>query len=310
MKSELVSLVIPLYNEEQSVHELMRRIHESLTGHVTFEYIFVDDGSTDGSFKKLLEEKRRVKEPMTIVRFRKNSGKSMALAEGFSIVKGDVVVTLDADLQDDPAEIPHLLHVLEQGYDLVVGWKKKRHDEHDRIILSRIFNGIVSKIFHLKLHDMNCGLKVMRRQVVEEIDVYGELHRFIPVLAHAKGFRVTEISVLHHPRKYGTSKFGMERIIRAPFDLLSTMFLTNFRTRPLQMFGPIGTSFIGIGSMILMYLTVLHFFGESIGRRPLLLFGILLILFGVQLFSTGLVGELVTKMNIRKEKRPVEEVIS
>lgn len=309
MTHKLISIVVPLYNEEQSIRELIDRIHRALSGKWPFEYVFVDDGSTDGSFGRLKEEKRRVQEPMTIVRFRKNSGKSMGLAEGFCRAKGDVIVTLDADLQDDPFEIPTLIRALDKGSDLVVGWKKKRRDEENRIMLSHIFNGVVSRIFHLPLHDMNCGLKVMKRSVIEEIDVYGELHRFIPVLAHTKGFVVTEVPIVHHARKYGTSKFGSERIIRAPFDLLSTMFITTFKTRPLQMFGSVGGMCIVIGAVQLVYLSVLHFMGESIGRRPLLLSGVLFVLFGVQLVSTGLLGELVTKTNIHNEKRPVAQVI-
>jgi len=309
MKQTLVSVVVPLYNEEKSIHELVRRIHKALSGKWEYEYVFVDDGSTDGSFEALKKEKRRVSEPMTIVRFRKNCGKSMGLAEGFYRAKGDMVVTMDADLQDDPNEIPKLLRMLDRGYDMVVGWKKKRQDESNRIVLSRIFNGIVSWVFKLPLHDMNCGLKAMKRAVMEEIDVYGELHRFIPVLAHNKGFRVTEAPIVHHARKYGSSKFGVERIIRAPFDLISTMFITTFRTRPLQMFGSVGGLSIILGLVQLVYLSVLRFMGESIGNRPLLLSGILFVLFGVQLVSTGLLGELVTRTNIRHEKRPVAEVI-
>lgn len=310
MKPELVSIVIPLFNEEQSIHELVQSVSSALSGKWNFEYVFVDDGSTDESFAVLRKEKRTAKEHMTVVRFRKNSGKSMALAEGFSRVRGDVVVTMDADLQDDPNEIPRLIRMLDGGYDLVVGWKKKRHDAKDRLVLTRIFNGIVSRIFRLDLHDMNCGLKVMRREVADEIEVYGELHRFVPVLASTKGFRVGESAVIHHPRKYGSSKFGFERILRAPFDLASTMFLARFRTRPLQMFGSWGALFISVGGIALAYLSVVHFMGESIGRRPLLLMGILFILFGIQLVSTGLLAELVTGATIRREKRPVTEVLS
>ena len=309
MKHELISIVIPLYNEKESIHELIARIHESLKEVGPFEYVFIDDGSTDGSFAALVREKKNVKEPMTLVRFRKNCGKSAALSEGFSRIHGDVVVTMDADLQDDPREIAKLLSVLDRGYDVVVGWKKTRHDEKGRVVLSHIFNSIVSRIFRLHLHDMNCGLKVMRREVTDDIEVYGELHRFIPVLAHTKGFSVTEIPIMHHARKYGVSKFGMERVVRAPFDLMSTLFLTSFRTRPLQIFGPVGLVCIVVGLIQLLYLTVIHFMGQSIGRRPLLFLGILFVLFGVQLVSTGLLGELVTKTNIHKEKHPVAEVV-
>lgn len=310
MKKIKVSFVIPSYNEQPSLKELVSSIEKMVSSHAwDVEYVFVDDGSTDGSFDTLKKLKVKSKHNMILIRFRKNSGKSMALAEAFRAATGDVIVTLDADLQDDPMEVPKLMHMLDRGYDLVVGWRKERQDMQGKLRLSHIFNSVVSYVAKVPLHDMNCGMKVMRKAVTEEIDVYGELHRFIPVLASAQGFKVTEVPIVHHARKYGASKFGTERIIRAPFDLMTTVFLTTFRTRPLQIFGPIGLSFIAVGGISLFYLTVLHFMGQSIGRRPLLLFGILIILFGVQLLSTGLVGELVTKTNIRKERRPVEEML-
>lgn len=312
MKLKKVSFVIPLFNERESLDELIQRLGRATKNQPwKSEFIFIDDGSTDGSFEELKRLKRRESAPMTIVRFRKRSGKSMAMSEGFGQSTGDVIVTLDADLQDDPAEAPKLIRKLSEGYDVVVGWRKVRMDHHNKLRLSSAFNRIVSGIVRLPLHDMNCGLKAMRRGVVQEIDVYGELHRFIPVLAKSQGFTVTEVVVVHHPRKYGASKFPDHlRILRAPFDLLTTLFLTMFRTRPLQIFGPVGVVFIFIGIVSLIYLSALHFMGQTIGRRPLLMFAILLVLFGVQLVSTGLIGELITKANIRKEKRPVEEIIA
>ena len=305
-----VSFIIPLYNERPSLRELFGSIRTTSKTNVwESEYIFVDDGSTDGSIEELKAIKATAKESITIIRFRKNCGKSTALSEAFRIAKGDIIITLDADLQDDPAEVPKLMAQLDRGYDLVVGWRKKRQDHQGKLKLSYIFNKVVSKLSHVYLHDMNCGMKVMRRSVAEEIDIYGELHRFIPVLAAAQGFTVSEVPIVHHARKYGVSKFGQQRILRAPFDLMTTLFLTTFRTRPLQIFGPVGIGFIGVGVVSLLYLTVLHFMGETIGRRPLLLFGILIILFGVQLLSTGLIGELITKTNIRMEKGPIEEIL-
>lgn len=310
MKQTHVSFIIPLYNEEPSLQELVNAIRRvSIKEGWLADYVFIDDGSTDGSFETLKTIKKSSKETMVLIRFRKNSGKSMALTEGFHAATGNIIITLDADLQDDPMELPKLMEVLNQGNDVVVGWRRQRQDHQGKLHLSHIFNRVVSHIARVPLHDMNCGMKILRKQVVEEIDIYGELHRYIPVLASAQGFKVAEIPIVHHARKYGVSKFGRERIFRAPFDLLTTIFLTQFRTRPLQIFGPIGMSFMGVGFLSLLYLTVLHFMGVSIGRRPLLFFGILLILFGVQLLSTGLVGELVTKMNIRKEIHPVEEII-
>ena len=311
MKQTLLSIVIPLYNERQSLKELVALCERALRDTPwAREYVFIDDGSRDGSLDELKSIKKTLKTPMIIIRFRKNMGKSMALSEGFRAAHGDIIVTIDADLQDDPAEIPSLVRKLQKGFDLVVGWRKKRIDHEGKLRLSHVFNSIVASLAHLPLHDMNCGLKVMRKAVTEEIDVYGELHRYIPVLAASQGFRVTEKVVEHHARKYGVSKFGLERIIRAPFDLMTTLFLTKFRTKPLQVFGPIGLLSITIGIIQLLYLTVLHFMGQSIGRRPLLFMGILFVLFGVQLVSTGLVGELITKANIRKEKHPVEEIIA
>lgn len=310
MNKRNVSFVIPVYNEEPSLRELvasMRKVTQKEGWSAA--YVFVDDGSTDGSFETLKALKKSSNDPMTLIRFRKNSGKSMALTEGFRAATGDIVVTLDSDLQDDPTELPKLMCEIDAGYDLVVGWRKNRQDHQNKLRLSHFFNRTVSNLAHLPLHDMNCGMKVMRKAVAEEIDVYGELHRYIPVLAAAQGFKVAEVPIVHHPRKYGTSKFGGERILRAPFDLMSTLFLTTFQTRPLHVFGPIGIGFIGVGTVSLLYLTVLHFMGQTIGRRPLLMFSILFFLFGVQLVSTGLMGELITKMNIRSEKRPVEETV-
>lgn len=310
MKKIRLSIVIPVYNEKESIDELITKTEKALPNSSwPKEYVVVDDGSTDGSLALLKRIKSSLATPFTIIRFRKNSGKSMALSEGFKRAIGDTIVTMDADLQDDPAELPKMLRLLSRGYDVVVGWRKKRIDHQSKLGLSFIFNRVVSAITRVDLHDMNCGMKVMRKNVTEEIDVYGELHRYIPVLAAAQGFKVTEIEVTHHARKFGVSKFGFGRVMRAPFDLMTTLFLTKFKSKPLQIFGPIGMSSIVIGLVQLIYLSVLHFMGQSIGRRPLLFSGILFVLFGVQLVSTGLIGELITKSHIRSEKHPVEEII-
>jgi len=310
MKNIRVSVVIPLYNERDSIPELLAGIRKALTGKYVFEILCIDDGSTDGSFDVLRQEKKKSKEAiMTLVRFRKNSGKSAALAEGFARASGDIVVTLDADLQDDAAEIPNLIRVLDGGYDLVVGWRKKRQDSRGKLTVSHVFNRSVSIFSGIHLHDMNSGLKAMKREVSSGIQLYGELHRYIPVLAHALGFRITEVPVSHHPRKYGNSKFGFERIL-ASFDLVSVLFLQGYGTRPFVIFGPPGMVLIFIGFIVLMYLSVLHFLGEPIGTRPILLFGVLAVIFGLQLISIGLLSELVTKSGIRNEKRPVAQVIT
>ena len=311
MKKTEISIVVPVFNEKESLHMLFKGIEQAMADiKKEYEYIFIDDGSSDGSFDALRALKKQTSINMTIIRFRKNMGKSPALSAGFQHAGGDVIVTMDADLQDDPAEIPGLIRILDSGYDMVVGWRKKRNDMQGKIRLSRIFNFIVSQVSHVPLHDMNCGLKVFRKSVAEEIDLYGELHRFVPVLAAGKGFKVTEAVVAHHERKFGSSKFGSSRIIHASFDLITTVFLNSFKTRPLQIFGPIGLVCVGLGIISLVYLTYIHFLGVSIGRRPLLQLGVLFILFGVQLFSTGLIGELVTSQNARKEIYPIDEVVT
>ncbi|MCL4359822.1 glycosyltransferase family 2 protein [Patescibacteria group bacterium] len=309
MQKPRISLVIAVYNEEESLRPLVDAIEPALRSGPGFEYVWVDDGSTDGSFEELIRLKKRAKSRFRIIRMRKNTGKSTALAAGFQVAGGDIIATMDADLQDDPAEIPKMIALLEKGYDLIVGWRVNRQDPKKKILLSRIFNAVVRRVGGVGLHDMNCGLKVMRREVAEEIQLYGELHRFIPVLSAAKGFRVTEMPVVHHARKYSTSKFGSGRIVHAFFDLFTTAFIIAFKNRPLQLFGRIGMICILLGTFVLLYLSGLHFLGQSIGRRPLLFLGILLILFGIQLFSTGLLGELVTSRNIRREQHPIREII-
>lgn len=306
MKQQLISIVIPLFNEEESLSELVSATNRAFEN-MPIEYIFIDDGSTDGSYKTLLDVRKKQKRPMTVIRLRKRSGKSAALAEGFSRAKGEIIVTMDADLQDDPFEAHTLIKTLLKGYDLVVGWREKRNDSKGKLGVSRIFNSAVSAFSGLKLHDMNSGLKVMRREVVEEINLYGELHRFIPVLAHARGFRVTESPIRHHARKFGTSKFGIERIFAA-FDLFAVLFLSGFGTRPIIVFGPPGVALIGLGLAALIYLSALHFMGQSIGDRPLLLLGVLSVIFGLQLLSTGLLGELIISSSSGRRRPSVKEM--
>jgi glycosyltransferase involved in cell wall biosynthesis len=308
MKKIDFSIIVPVLNEKESLNELISGIDKAL-GKISHEYIFIDDGSTDRSFETLMHLKKHSKVPMTIIQFRKNLGKSAALAVGFTKTMGEYIVTIDADLQDDPDEILHLFAKLKTGFDMVVGWRTKRADDGGKIRLSHIFNSIVSKVSGVPLHDMNCGLKVMRQTVAKEINLYGELHRYVPVLAAARGFRVTELSVVHHQRKFGSSKFGTNRIVHAAFDLITTVFLISFRNKPLQIFGPIGIGFILCGILPLTYLTHLHFIGISIGRRPLLQLGILFLLFGVQIFSTGLIGELITSSQDGKNRYPIEKII-
>jgi len=295
------SVVIPLYNEEQSLEELHRRLTDTLaTLSDRFEIIFVDDGSIDNSFaviKNLHQRDSRVK----AVRFRRNFGKSTALSAGFKKARGKIIVTLDADLQDLPEEIPSLMNKLEQGYDLVSGWKKKRKDSLIRKIASWLFNRVTSFFTGVKLHDFNCGLKCYRRELVDELALYGELHRYIPAIANWKGFRVGEVKVGHHPRMHGVSKFGSERYLRGLFDLLTVIMLTKYPEKPLHFFGLLGTILSLSGLAINLYMAVLRISGKWISNRPLLLLGILLLILGVQFIFFGLMGELIV-FSSQKEK--------
>jgi glycosyltransferase involved in cell wall biosynthesis len=292
-----VSVVIPLLNEEESLPELAAQLKKVLAvaAKEKYEVIFIDDGSTDGSFQ-VIRDLHRKDSRFHAIRFRRNYGKSAALAVGFAEAKGEVVITMDADLQDDPAEIPHLIDKLREGYDLVSGWKKKRHDPFHKTIPSRFFNFVTSKASGIKLHDFNCGLKGYRKEVVKTLQVYGEMHRYLPALAHWDGFRVTEIPVTHHARRFGKSKFGFSRFFKGFLDLLTVLFTTRYVKRPLHLFGTAGTllSLVGFGTDL--YLTIEWAMGKtSLSNRPLALFGVALIIVGVQLICFGLIGELLVK---------------
>jgi dolichol-phosphate mannosyltransferase len=229
-----------------------------------------------------------------VVRLRRNFGKAAALAAGFRQSTGDVVVTIDADLQDDPAEIPRLLAKLDEGFDLVSGWKTQRRDPLRRRIPSKVFNGVVGRVSGVRLHDLNCGLKAYRADVVRNLRIYGELHRFLPVLAHDRGYRVAELPVNHRPREHGKSRYGMERYLRGFLDFLTVWFMGRYRHRPLHLFGGLGLAMGAIGTALLVYLTILKLSGEAIGHRPLLTLGVLLVVVGLQFFSLGLLSELIT----------------
>jgi len=292
----LLSVVVPLYNEAESIPELYSQICAVCEKNKTpFEIIYVDDGSTDNSFNILKEIHR--KDPRTkIIQFRKNFGKSEALAAGFLAAAGEMVVTMDADLQDDPAEIPELIKKLNQGYDLVSGWKKKRKDPLSKKIPSRLFNFVTSLMTGIRIHDFNCGLKIYRQEVVKSVDVYGELHRYIPALAKLKGFRVGEIPVNHRPRKYGKSKYGFSRFFNGFFDLITVMFLSKYMKRPLHLFGLMGLFFTLIGTGITIYLIILRITKTAyLSNRPLLFIGVLLVIVGIQFTSIGLLGEMLTR---------------
>ncbi|MCB0260749.1 MAG: glycosyltransferase family 2 protein [Calditrichaeota bacterium] len=289
-----LSIVIPAYNESESLPELLARITQSADPlQLEYEIIVVDDGSNDGTFQTLKSLKPQYPR-LKALRFRKNYGKSPALAEGFKAAQGERVITMDADLQDDPAEIPALLAKLDEGYDMVSGWKKERHDPITKTVPSKLFNLVTSLMSGIRLHDFNCGLKAYRKVVVESLQVYGELHRFLPVLAHWHGFRVGELVVKHHPRKFGRTKFGLARFFNGFFDLMTVLFLTRFRTTPLHIFGMIGMAAFTLGFLIELYLTVMWFNGHGIGGRPLFFLGILLIIVGIQFVGFGLLAEMTS----------------
>jgi len=297
-----ISVVIPLRNEAESLVELYQSLVAELEkSGKNFELIFVNDGSEDHS-SQVLSELHSQDPRVKIAEFIRNFGKSSALSCGFDLAQGDYIITIDADLQDDPKEIPRFLAKLESGSDLVSGWKVNRQDPLGRRILSRIFNGVVRLVSGVKLHDFNCGFKAIKREALQGIRLYGDLHRYLPVMIAHRGYQVTEISVEHHPRRFGKSKYGFERIPRGFFDLLTIIFITQYSYRPLHLFGGIGAIFGLLGLGALSYLTGLWFLGDRpIGTRPLFIGGVMLVMVGVQLLSLGLMGELLLKLNIRQE---------
>lgn len=304
-----ISVVIPLYNEAESLRELYTALAAVLLPYADrYEMIFVDDGSTDGSFR-ILQDLRDGNMRLKVIRLRSNQGKSVALAAGFREAQGEIIVTLDADLQDDPNEIPRFVQKLNEGYGLISGWKAARRDPWVRRLLSAIFNSVTSRLTGLQLHDFNCGFKAYRRSVIQELRLYGELHRFIPVLAGWRGFSIGEITVAHRPRKYGRSKYGAERIPRGFFDLLTVLMLTRYTTRPLHLFGLMGV-FTGIaGLAIVVYLSVGWLFGQWIGSRPLFMLGALLVIAGIQLVSFGLLAEMIVYGANRDMDPPIDLVL-
>ena len=312
----MISVVVPVYEEERSVGLLYEELQAALDPlGEPWEAVFVDDGSTDGTFAALTRLHDRA-DNVRVVRLRRNFGKSAALAAGFGQASGETVVTIDGDLQDDPAEIPRLLAKLDEGFDLVSGWKTKRRDPWRRRVPSRLFNWVTGRVSGLRLHDMNCGLKAYRAEVLRGLRIYGELHRFVPVLAHYRGYRVAELPVNHRPRPHGRSHYGMERYVRGFLDLLTVSFMGRYRHRPLHLFGGLGLVLGLIGFVLLVYLTVLKLTGEAIGHRPLLTLGVLLVVVGLQFFSLGLVSELITSHHEERtatrerDDVHVEEVLS
>ena len=303
MKDTGVSVVIPVFNEADSLRELHRELVAVLDSlGRPWEILYLDDGSRDGSDRVIAElaGDRRVRG----VSFRRNFGKSAALAVGFEHARGALVVTLDADLQDDPAELPRMIEALD-GHDLVSGWKRNRRDPITKTVPSRLFNAVTSWVAGIRLHDFNCGFKVYRREVVEAIEVYGELHRYMPALAHWAGFRVGELPVNHRPRKYGHSKFGAARFVNGLLDLLSAAFISTSSLKPLHLFGRVGLLFLSFGVLLGVWFVVMWLGGEPIRVRPLMLFGAGLVLLGIQLILMGLLGEMIARLGVSSTRYPV-----
>ena len=293
MTAPSLSIIIPAYNEVESLPELAREIREVCDREkIDYEAIVIDDGSKDGTFacvQKLSAEDGRVRG----IQFRQNCGKAAALSEGFSRARGKYVITMDADLQDNPNEIPELIRMLENGADLVSGWKKKRYDPIHKTLPSKLFNGVTSKVSGVSLHDFNCGLKAYKSEVVKSLDLYGELHRYIPVLAHWNGFKVEEKIVEHRARKFGVSKYGWARLSNGMFDLITLVFLHRFTTRPLHLFGFVGLLFSVLGFLILAGFAVQWALTGNGHVRPLMLAGVAFMIVGIQFVSIGLLGEMI-----------------
>ena len=307
-----ISVVVPVLNEEGSLRELHSRLGEVLKGMGgTYELIFVDDGSTDRSYE-ILAGLHGEDPHVRVLSFRRTYGKSAALSVGFGEARGEVIVTIDADLQDDPAELPKLVGKLDEGYDLVSGWKRDRKDPLTKTIPSKFFNAVTGAVTGLKLHDMNCGLKAYRRSVTEQIHVYGQLHRFLPVFAQNDGFRVGEVPVKHHPRVHGKTKYGARRLLHGFLDLLTVVMVTGYTSSPLHFFGTIGLVLTLAGFVINCYLTYLRLtYGNIQGKHPLLMLGVLLMILGFQLISTGLLAELMTRSGLKgKEEYGIKARLS
>ncbi|MCY3550539.1 MAG: glycosyltransferase family 2 protein [Candidatus Poribacteria bacterium] len=306
-----LSIVIPAYNEAESLPILLEQIQVALKTHTYHcaEVIFINDGSTDATaaiLDVLSMETHPL--PVHVIHFKHNQGKAEALMAGFAAATGDIVITMDADLQDDPNEIPKLLETLNNGnYDVVSGWKYPRKDPLEKRAFSFVFNRVTTFSTGVKLHDMNCGFKAYRAEVVKELHLYGDLHRYIPILVHQAGYRVGEVKVKHHPRRFGISKYGFKRIPKGFFDLFTVLFLTKYLKRPLHVFGTIGGLVASLGILIGLYLAVLWMVEGGVGFRPLLMLSVLMIILGIQFFSIGLLGELVIGLISRLERRVIQE---
>ena len=305
----MISVIIPVFNEIGSLPELMDQLRKVLRIYSKWEILFVDDGSTDGS-TEFLNDLSRKDENVTLIQFHRNYGKSAALAEGFKLAKGEYLITMDADLQDDPAEIPNLMKKLEEGFDLVSGWKKERKDPISKRFPSKIFNYVTRKMTGVKIHDFNCGLKIYRKAVIKTLDLYGGRHRYIPALAGHNKFRISEIQVNHRPRIHGVTKYGGSRLFHGFFDLISIIFMNRYTQQPLHLFGFFGL-FCGLASLTLELYVIGRkiFSGHSFYEHlALMLFGAMLFILGLWFFSIGLIAEMITRGAQEKESR-VKQII-
>ncbi len=315
-----ISIVVPLYNEVESMPELVSQIdsaikesslHDIFKRSPTYEILCINDGSTDGSDKVIKDLYQNGHSEVKLVSFQKNYGKSAGLNIGFKLCKGAYVITMDADLQDNPDEIEPLIRKLNNGYDLVSGWKKKRYDPLTKTLPSKLFNYVTGLLSGVHIHDFNCGLKAYRHEVVKTLEIYGEMHRYIPVIAKMNGFRISEIEVRHRARKYGTTKFGISRFFNGFFDLLTIIFITKYLQRPMHFFGMIGSVSALLGFAINLYITYEKiFFNIPVSNRPILFLGVLLIILGVLFFSTGLLGEMITKTYTKNDPLIIKELLN
>lgn len=303
-----VSVVVPIYNEVESLPFLLEAISQALRERLSYEIICVDDGSTDGS-SELLKQLAQTRSDTCGIFLRRNYGQTPAMAAGFNYARGQVIVSLDADLQNDPADIPLLLDKLAEGYDLVSGWRKHRQDAVTRLLPSKIANWLIGTVTGVNLHDYGCSLKAYRAELVADMNLYGELHRFLPALAFIEGGKIAELPVRHHPRRFGRSKYGLGRTFRVLMDLLTIWFMKKFLTRPMHVFGFLGLLLMSAGILIGGYLTFLKLvLGQNIGDRPLLILDVILLLTGLQLFCFGLLGELLMRTYHESQGRPIYRV--